>query len=96
MADDMVQDRRGSNLLIKRLEKTDNLKTSITHILFTKLYINIFEDIIKYAAIINNRQATNQDTESYRISFFDRNIHDIIYLKQTHEYIYISEDLTMA
>ena len=65
MADDMEQDRRGPNLLIKGLEKTDNPKTSITRILFTKLNINISEDNIKYAVIIKNRQATNQDTESY-------------------------------
>jgi len=99
MADDVEQDRRGTNLIIKGLLKTDNPKETIAQILSTKLDTDISKDDIKYTVIINNRQATKQDTESYKICFFDRKKRDIIYskrmqLKQTN--IYISEDLTMA
>ena len=66
LANNVEQDRRQTNLIIKGLQKTNNPKTSIAQLLSTKLNINITEDDIKFAVIINTRQATNQVTDSYK------------------------------
>ena len=97
--DEVEQQTRGLNLIIRGIEKTDTPKKIISKHISEKMGINTKEHDIRYAMKITwKKDCVDPNVESYKISLFDRTKRDEIYTnkkKLIGTNIYVSEDLTL-